>query len=204
MHCFKRCALALLVIAALLVGAGALWVKILPDVLASADEPRKADAIVVLGGDLSRLMDGADLYREGYAPLVLISNPRREERFEALEREGIDYPWFEQTGRELMRRRGIPDSAVIVFGYRLLSTVAEARIISAQHRQLKTILLVTSPYHIYRARKIFREHLPGVEIIAIGSRYDRFEPNWLRDPEMVRHAVMETLKLAFYVAGGRR
>lgn len=204
MHCFKRCTLALLAIALLLVGAGMLWVKVLPGVLNSPDMPRKVDAIVVVGGDLSRLIEGADLYREGYAARVLISNPHREARFEALEREGIDYPWFDEIGRDLMRRRGIPAADVTVFGYRLLSTVAEARVIAAQHRQLKSILLVTSPYHVYRARKIFREHLPGVEVIAVGSRYDKFEANWWRDPEMVRNAIMETLKLAFYLAGGRR
>lgn len=204
MHCFKRCALALLAATLALAIAAALWATSLARLLDSPDAPRKADAIVVLGGDLSRLIEGADLYREGYAPRVLLSSPQREQRFEALEREGIAYPWFEIVGRELMRLRGVPDEAVAAFGDRLVSTVAEARVIGAQYPQLKSILLVTSPYHVYRARMIFREVLPGVEIIGIASRHEKFERNWWYDPEMMRNAIMESLKLTFYLAGGRR
>ncbi len=204
MHCFKRCTLALLAACLIVAIAVVVWARSLHGLLASPDPLRKADAIVVLGGDVSRVITGADLYREGLAPRVLLSYPRREERFEELEREGIAYPWFEVAGKELMRLRGIPDEAVGVFGDRLTSTVAEARTIGERYPQLKSILLVTSPYHVYRARMIFREQLPGVEIIGVSARHEKFDPDWWHDPEMMRHAIMESLKLAFYLAGGRR
>jgi uncharacterized SAM-binding protein YcdF (DUF218 family) len=198
MHCFKRCTLALVVIVVMI------WASTLAGLLDSSDQPRKVDAIVVLGGDAARILEGAELYRAGYAPRILLSRPAREKRFELLEQEGVPYPWFEVAGRAVLQRRGVPEAAVGEFGDRLVSTVAEARTIARDHPQLKSILLVTSPFHVYRARMIFRDQLPGVEILGVGSRYEPFDPNWWHDPEMTRHAIMETIKLAFYWSGGRR
>jgi uncharacterized SAM-binding protein YcdF (DUF218 family) len=187
----------------LVCGALAWWATSIADFLRAGDVPRRVDAIVVLGADPTRVLEGADLFRAGHAPRVLLSQPTREKRLEAMEAAGVAVPWFEVAGRELLRRRGVPDAAVATFGQRLKSTVEEAQSIAREHPELKAILVVSSPYHVHRSRRIFRDHLPGVEVLGVGSRYEEFPAAWWRDQESARHAIMETLKLVFYLAGGR-
>ncbi len=203
MQCFKRCTLAIVGLVAIFVIAVSIWALTIAGILNSPDQPRKADAIVVLGADLSRVLEAADLYKSGFATRVLLSDPIRERRFERLEQEGVRIPWFEIAGRELLRRHGVPDDAIATFGHRLKSTAEEARTLATAHPQLKSILLVSSPYHVYRARLIFRDALQDVAVIGIGSRYEEFPAAWWRENESARHALMETFKLMFYLVGGR-
>lgn len=43
------------------------------------EEPIKSDAIVVLGGGLSRPLYGADLYHQGYAPMIFVGKVRHND-----------------------------------------------------------------------------------------------------------------------------
>src|ERR1700722_8149136 len=76
---FRRNRLAALAaLAVLLAGCYVARDKILfslGQLLTSAQEPRKADLIVVLGGDVrgNRILQAAQLVRDGYAPRVLVS-----------------------------------------------------------------------------------------------------------------------------------
>lgn len=203
MQCFKRCTLVVVGLMLAIGMAAALWVVTIASILNSPDQPRRADAIVVLGADLSRVLEAADLYQGGFATRVILSDPLREKRHERLEQEGVAYPWFEVAGRALLRRRGVPDDAILTFGHRLKSTAEEASMLAKAHPQLKSILLVSSPYHVYRARLIFRDTLKNVEVIGIGSRYEEFPATWWKENETARHAIMETAKLVFYWFGGR-
>ena len=80
------------------------------------EPPEKAEAIILLGGDYSRALYGADLYAEGYAPLIYISRPVRHPSDILLEELGIPMRRQEETYRLTLKAKGVPDSAIRYFG----------------------------------------------------------------------------------------
>lgn len=119
----------------------------------------KADAIVVLGGgvrfdgELSdptqrRLVYALRLFRKGYAPVVILTggNPTIP-----------DLPESEQMER-VARELGFSSGSFIVETKAKRTSeqaVAVAEIVRA--RQMKSVILVTSPLHSYRALQTFRK-----------------------------------------------
>jgi uncharacterized SAM-binding protein YcdF (DUF218 family) len=130
-------------------------VVILPNLLVVQDELDYADAIVVIGGDHkpARMQHAAELYRQGYAPVIVISAG-------TVVREGDE--WMVEA--EVMRRQalqlGLPEEALVIEDGSL-STVQNARYSGqlCDDLGIKSVLLVTSAYHSSRARRIFRQEL---------------------------------------------
>jgi uncharacterized SAM-binding protein YcdF (DUF218 family) len=133
------------------------------------DPPARADAVVVLQGAKSRLPLGYRLVREGYAPLLLVSRGSKLE----LEHRLCD---------------GETDLEVICFA--ATSTRGEARIVTriAHERNLRSLDVVTSQFHVFRARRIFERCYDG-ELHMVGSGQ-----TWWRIP---KYMVDESLKLAY-------
>jgi uncharacterized SAM-binding protein YcdF (DUF218 family) len=105
------------------------------------NRPSHADAIVVLGGATvdGRLTEGLRLVREGYASTILISTPG-------------------PNGASIQRACADPirHVTVICFVPKPKTTQGEAREIRAQSAAhgWQTVLVVTSRYHVSRARLI--------------------------------------------------
>ncbi|MGH8698119.1 MAG: YdcF family protein [Burkholderiales bacterium] len=189
---------ALLVVA----GTAALLLRQAPAWLAAADAPEKADAIIVLGSDVTRATTGASLYRQGFARVVYLTVPWREPRYVALERDQIRWPWFDDVARTLLRNRGVPDDAIRLLGKDLLSTVAEAREAArVLGPEAGTLLVVTSPYHVHRARKVFSDHLPAARILVVASGEEALTERWWTDQESARNVLLELTKLVLYKLG---
>jgi uncharacterized SAM-binding protein YcdF (DUF218 family) len=106
------------------------------------DEPRTADAVVVLsGGRKTRLAKGLELVRAGVAPTLVIS-------------DGTAPGWRE--GNRLCDGEGTFE--VVCFRPRPYSTHGEANdvaALAARHRW-RSLVVVTSRYHVTRARMLFR------------------------------------------------
>ncbi len=204
MQCLLRCGAVLAALLALLaaaVGAAALRAS---DWLAADDVPRPATAIVVLGEEPTRALAGADLYRDGIAPRVLLSVPMRSKRQLRLAQEGIAVPWFEETGALLLAKHGVPRDAIDTFGEALKSTYAEGLALAERVAPGERIVVVTSPYHVRRARLILRDALPGREVLVVGSgRYEPLARDWWTEQEATRNVLLEGVKFAYYLAGGR-
>ena len=204
MQCLLRCGawiVAMLVVAAAVVGAAALRAS---DWLAADDVPQRAAAIVVLGEEPTRALAGADLYREGIAPRVLLSVPIRSKRQLRLAEEGVAVPWFEETGALLLANHGVPRESVATFGEALKSTHAEGLALAERIAPGERIVVVTSPYHVRRARMILRDALPGREVLVVGSgRYEPLAREWWTEQEATRNVLLEAVKFAYYLAGGR-
>ncbi len=202
MTCLKRCALGALVVLAAVAGASALAARYAADWLGASDAPVKADAIIVLGSEVTRAKTGASLYRQGLARVVYLTVPWREPRYAALEDEKIRWPWFEEVARTLLRNRGVPDSAIRLLGKDLVSTVAEAREAArALGPQAGTLLIVTSWYHVRRTRAIFSHHLPEARILVVASHDEPAPERWWADQEAARNVLLEFAKLVFYRLG---
>jgi len=205
MQCFKRCVLGFLSIALLAVVLTAVAAYHIAAWLRDADPPQRAEAIIVLGDDLTRVLAGADLFRAGHAPRVLLSAPMRSPRARTLEQEGLPVLWFEEAGRTLLLRRNVPDAAIATFGKRLRTTAEEAKAIRELYPdRAPTLLVVTSPYHVRRARMIFRDALPHARVLVVASSYESFPDRWWTERDAASQVLLESAKLLFYSLGGRR
>ena len=202
MACLLRGAAAFLALLVAVAGGAAFVAYRAADWLAAADAPAKADAIIVLGAEPTRAITAAELYQRGLARIVYLTVPVRLPRHVELEKEGICWPWFEEAAAVLLRNRGVPDDAIQLLGNDLLSTVAEARVTArVLGPQLRTLLVVTSPYHVYRTRLIFSEHLPGTRVLVVASAAEPLPQRWWTDREAAVHVSLEFAKLIFYRLG---
>ena len=126
-----------LVVLVLAYVAAAVYLFVLPH----DDKPAHADAVVVLAGTASRLPVGEKLVRQGYAPLLVVSlgDPPAADQLHACAH------------------------GAICFHARPYSTRGEAREIGrlAAQRHWKTIDVVTSKFHDFRAGILIRRCYDG-------------------------------------------
>ncbi|MBP2114406.1 YdcF family protein [Paenibacillus silagei] len=120
---------------------------------------KQADVIIILSGGGGRVEQGVKLYKEGYAPQLLLSNSK------------------ETTGpagdmRETALSLGIPESAI------LTEDAAESTYQNAQltlpimqEKGFKSAIVVSSDFHMRRVEFIF-DHVykkSGIELTYIGA-----------------------------------
>ena len=128
--------------------------------LATDDAISQADAIVVLGGDggnFFRVQQGANLFNEGYAPVVVFSGG-------TLKDAGIACS-SAQLSLEAAQELGLPTGAAIIASG-AQSTYDEAvniRRLALQHRW-HSLIVVTDLFHTRRAARTFRALLPDTTI----------------------------------------
>jgi hypothetical protein len=109
--------------------------------LSEAGQPVQADLLVVLsGGSSERTETALGLFRRGLAPRILITDP-----------EGFPDPAF-----RWLEKQGVPHRALLAPMRPAASTLEDASCIreAAMRDGLKSVLVVTSPYHCRRARAI--------------------------------------------------
>lgn len=204
MHCAKKCGLFLLIVVIAGAVGAAVGLSYAGEWLSVSDPPYKADAIVVLGGGFSRPFQAADLYRQGLARKIYVSVPAREQQYRLLDEAGIAYPREEDVVRQVLLKKGVPAGAIEYFGKDLISTAAEAQAVRALFaRGTPRLLVVTSPYHLRRARLTFADALPAAEIRVIATSYDPLPLAWWKDQSAARNVLMELAKITFYQLGGR-
>jgi uncharacterized SAM-binding protein YcdF (DUF218 family) len=136
------------------------------------DEPRRADAVVVLGPGLNgeRLREGVRLMSEGYGDVLVVSKAR-------------DREWT--AGDRLCS--GKADFDVVCFQASPYTTRGEARAVAdlASRNGWSSLLLVTSTYHVTRARILYsRCHSGRVDVVgenphaSIAQWTDRIVHEW--------------------------
>jgi uncharacterized SAM-binding protein YcdF (DUF218 family) len=119
------------------------------------EPPRRADAIVALAGNEERLPVALALQRRGVAPLVAISYSDELED----ERRAAACAGPEPTPPSLLCFRSEP-----------FSTQGEARAVArlARNRGWDELVVVTSGYHVFRARLLLERCL-DMELAVVGS-----------------------------------
>jgi uncharacterized SAM-binding protein YcdF (DUF218 family) len=133
---------------------------------AVSDELAHADAIVVLGGDIDvRPFAAAALYKQGYAAKILLSNIQ----FGKAERLGL-VPSNTELNRDVLRKLGVPETAIVTIGENNSSTQQEAAAVRewALQSQAKRIIVPTELFATRRTRWIFDRELGpvGVEVLV--------------------------------------
>lgn len=140
-------------------------------------EISSADAIVVMSGSathLERADWAAKLYREGRAPIVILTN---DSLVAGWDRQEDRNPYFyELAARELVKR-GVPESKIQVVPDIALGTYEESlgvRDYASAHK-LRRLLIVTSAYHTRRTLWSLRHACEGSGI-EVGI--DSPPPGW--------------------------
>lgn len=130
--------------------------------------PARADAVVVLsGGRDSRLDPALALVRRRLAPLLVISSPRQDPR------------WL-SAGR-LCSHPGQSGFRVLCFEAVPYSTQGEARAIArlARTRHWRRVVVVTSTFHVTRARMLIRRcYRGGLTMVGTHSPVLRLPEEW--------------------------
>jgi uncharacterized SAM-binding protein YcdF (DUF218 family) len=148
----------------------------LGEFLVVSDPLEHADLIYVFAGDFwgSRVLVGANLGSEGWAPRVILSGGRYMDSYAC------------DLSVDFAVQHGYPRSLFIPVRFEAQSTIDEARAIGPTFHRLgaKRIILVTSNFHSRRAEQVFRLFLPEFDFRMEGSPDDTFDPlAWWQKPQ---------------------
>lgn len=174
----------------------------------TTDDPlQSADAIAVLAGTrMDRPLEAVDLYRRGLAPRIVLTRQTSERSFKTLAQQGIVLPADAEITRDVLVRLGIPGEAIVVPSTVHDNTAQEAQTIRqlAMDNRWRRLIIVTSKYHVRRARFALRRELAGtgIEVEVRGSRYEDVNPDrwWTRRADW-RWVLSEGGKLVAYELG---
>jgi uncharacterized SAM-binding protein YcdF (DUF218 family) len=130
------------------------------------DRPARADAIVALTGGQGRIEDALELLSEGYGRRLLIT--------------GVN----ERTSPEAIKRlspalRGLVECCVDL-DYRARNTVGNAAEIRrwVQERGFRSLIVVTSDYHLPRTLAELETALPGIVKVPHAVVAGRHDDDW--------------------------
>ena len=141
---WSKCALSLVVGCLIAYGAAIFFA---PGILCVRDVPAKAQAVIVLGGEnWKRVPRAAELFNEGFAPLVIVSGKGDS-----------------GESRSRLIKSGVPSASVLVES-RSTSTRENALLSVALLREhgITNAILVTSWYHSRRALACFETYAPDI------------------------------------------
>ncbi|MCC7104037.1 MAG: YdcF family protein [Chloroflexi bacterium] len=191
--------LVLVLLVAALVALHPVWLGAIGDALLVHEPLQQSDAIVVLAGNSPyRSAHGFELYREGWAPIVMISD-------ELIRSHEMEADWSELWRRGLVTVPA-PASAVVLFGP-AASTHEEAvlsREVMLAHGWQRAIL-VTDPFHMRRATAAFRHEWQPAGLEVVPSPADESPDNvdhWWLSPDKALHVGLEYAKFVYYVVRG--
>jgi uncharacterized SAM-binding protein YcdF (DUF218 family) len=164
------------------------------------DEPETADLIIVFGGKrLERAERGAELYKAGLAPQVLITGGDKRELGVA-ESERL---------KGHMLTLGVPEEAIMVENesvntfenVRKTVAIVEARF---GWKNLKNVILVSAPHHLRRVKQAIAHYIPReVKITCVpDTRTDITRDNWWHTPEGQNLVYRELEKVRTYATQG--
>jgi uncharacterized SAM-binding protein YcdF (DUF218 family) len=164
------------------------------------DELAPADLMIVFGGKrLERAEKGAELYKAGLVPRVLITGG---------DKRGLGVSEAERL-RDHMVSLGVPAEAIML-ECESVNTIENVRmsvaLIEEQigWRQIKSVILVSAPYHLRRVKMAMGHYIPkAVKIFCCpDSRTDITRDNWWHTPEGQETVYRELEKVRTYAMQG--
>jgi uncharacterized SAM-binding protein YcdF (DUF218 family) len=162
---------------------------------APARPPERANAIVILGGDDGeRSLRALALYRDGYAPIIVLTG---------LERGNAAPPARLTWRADYLAAHGVPKSA-LRFEVQSRNTYEEATQVLALMRKQRwqSVIVVSDPPHMRRLSwswaRVFQGS--GLRYVLVRSAAEWWSPgDWWRDELSGAFVIMEYIKLAYYM-----
>jgi uncharacterized SAM-binding protein YcdF (DUF218 family) len=144
--------------------------------------------------------EAADLYRAGVAPRIVLCRWQGDALDEELERLGVPWLPVHELAAAILRRRGVPPTAVQMLDTPIDGLNTEIAVVAdfAHATRPASVLYVTAPSHTRRARWLLRRLLPEGTVLRVrGAVRDGFSPeNWWRSRDHSREVAMEYLRWA--------
>ena len=171
-------------------------------ILVVEDSLSHTDIIYLLTGDInSRPFHAVELYRENYANTIVV--PQHE--VNPAEELGI-YPNPTEAVMKVLHQKGVNKSDIVVIDFNngVTSTKDEAIALRRyiNKTKIKNVIIVTSAFHSYRTRYIFKKVLKEtpVNIIMSPASHRKFdENNWWKFEEGLIYFINEYLKFIHYL-----
>jgi len=172
--------------------------------LVREDSPRPGNAIVVLSGAMpERALEAAELYHQGLAPEVWITQPNEPKYTMAT--LGIPFDGEEEYSRRVLLKHGVPERAIRILQPPIVNTADEMNTIAATLESAHglSVIVVTSKAHTRRVHGLWnRLEAKRGQIIVRAARTDSFDPShWWRTTHDALDVVRELLGLLNVWAG---
>jgi uncharacterized SAM-binding protein YcdF (DUF218 family) len=160
--------------------------------------PHASDAIVVISGDeqMARFGEGVNLYKQGFGRYLVFSGAAFDNGTSNAD-----------VMRELAIERGVPQSAILEEpqGEDTWGNAVYTRQVLEEHG-LQSAILVTSPYHLRRAKATFDAAYTGsgIQLIVHAAPDSQWRKlSWWQQSDTRRLTFTELQKLAYIVATGQ-
>jgi len=195
----RKLSIALLLIFILLIVAVVtriIWLDAIAEFLIVEDDISRADVIVILGGGgPERVEHAVKLYQSDYANWIIATGMENK-------LPGLVTTWSQLAMKHAVSL-GVPES-VFILEERPTSTYEDALYVKEDmlDRGFKSAIIVSSPYHMRRARMIFRKIFEDREDIFLQfspAKDSDFQTHrwWTREGDLI-NVVNEYCKLALY------
>lgn len=161
----------------------------LGDALIDVDQLSKADYIVVLGGNYERGVEAASLYRDRWAPKVIVTSSK----------QGVG------GLVDLVKAYGVPDDDILIDGQatRTLDHPETVAALPGVDKKTDKFIVLTSSYHTSRSRACFKRY--GYEHVCMQSpgwrargRYTGVTSHWTQRAETLTTKLYEVLAWTMY------
>jgi uncharacterized SAM-binding protein YcdF (DUF218 family) len=167
------------------------------DFLVVQDKLQPADVIHVIAGSDYRTDYAIQLYQEGYGSKIFFTGGWCT----------FHHLYHGQHGRELALEQGVPPEAIAIDESQVTSTYAEVvqlkEFITQSQAPVRSVIVVSDPYHMRRARWTYR-HVLGDQVSVLmapipfeSSPYQR---RWWTDEASRQYVKNEYLKTLYYYA----
>lgn len=142
-----------------------------------SDEPRKADLIIAVGCSFPQIPErAAELYRAGYAPLILTTGRYTYKlghfRGVSDKREIYSAPYVTECDfyRDVLTRNGVPETAIIredKSGYTRQNADFSRALVDEKGLKADTVLVVCRAFHARRCRIFFQSAFDKSEVLMM-------------------------------------
>ena len=135
---------------------------VLEQILVVKSPVRKVDALVVMAGARHhRLPAALELFRQGVAPKILLTNDGMKGPYSFRDKKNL---YLVEWAREYLLEKGVPEDAIVLLNFTQSGSYFDAlntRAYVQNHDDIGSLLVVTSHYHTRRTlwtfKRIFQE-----------------------------------------------
>jgi uncharacterized SAM-binding protein YcdF (DUF218 family) len=167
------------------------------DFLIIKDDLHPADVIHVIAGEDYRTEYAIELYKQGLAKYIFFTGG-------CCETHGWNHG---EHGQQLAIRQGIPLEAISYDDSFVTSTYSETVRLNEWIDQspipIRSVIVVSDPYHMRRARWTYRQVLGKdieIQMSPVPFEQTPYQRRWWEDWQSKRYVKDEYLKFAYYIA----